>query len=143
MAEGLLAKENIEKYVLAGNAIFTIVSRDNVRYTYKMYKKKDNFYYVYMLRGEDNTSDYSYIGFYYSDTMYFGPTAHYKEISRTSWPRHLRVIDMFLTGLDDVDHLDTLYKVYHSGRCARCGRLLTTPESIECGLGPECRKYEN
>ncbi len=26
-----------------------------------------------------------------------------------------------------------------SGNCYRCGRLLTTPESIELGIGPTCR----
>jgi hypothetical protein len=29
-------------------------------------------------------------------------------------------------------------KVHHEGRCCRCGRKLTVPESIETGLGPEC-----
>lgn len=28
--------------------------------------------------------------------------------------------------------------VYHEGRCGKCGRQLTTPESIETGLGPVC-----
>jgi len=27
---------------------------------------------------------------------------------------------------------------YHSGNCAKCGRKLTTPESIKNGLGPIC-----
>lgn len=30
--------------------------------------------------------------------------------------------------------------VYHTGTCGRCGRKLTTPESILTGLGPECSK---
>jgi hypothetical protein len=30
--------------------------------------------------------------------------------------------------------------VYHEGRCGRCGRQLTRPESIESGVGPECAK---
>lgn len=29
-------------------------------------------------------------------------------------------------------------KVRHEGRCGRCGRTLTTPESIDRGIGPEC-----
>lgn len=29
--------------------------------------------------------------------------------------------------------------VYHSGRCGRCGRELTHPDSILTGLGPVCR----
>jgi len=28
--------------------------------------------------------------------------------------------------------------VHHEGRCGRCNRKLTVPESIENGLGPEC-----
>lgn len=26
----------------------------------------------------------------------------------------------------------------HEGRCGKCGRPLTTPESIDCGIGPVC-----
>jgi hypothetical protein len=26
----------------------------------------------------------------------------------------------------------------HEGRCGRCGRTLTVPESIDSGFGPEC-----
>lgn len=29
-------------------------------------------------------------------------------------------------------------EVWHEGRCGRCGRALTDPESIARGLGPEC-----
>lgn len=32
-----------------------------------------------------------------------------------------------------------LLEVWHEGRCVRCGRKLTTPESVAAGLGPECR----
>lgn len=28
--------------------------------------------------------------------------------------------------------------VYHEGKCGRCKRALTHPDSIETGLGPEC-----
>ena len=30
--------------------------------------------------------------------------------------------------------------VYHSGRCGCCGRVLTDPEAISRGFGPECWK---
>ncbi len=32
------------------------------------------------------------------------------------------------------------YKLVHEGRCGRCGRTLTVPESVTEGIGPECRK---
>jgi hypothetical protein len=28
--------------------------------------------------------------------------------------------------------------IYHNGYCCMCGKPLTTPESIECGIGPKC-----
>lgn len=28
--------------------------------------------------------------------------------------------------------------IYHEGKCGRCGRRLTTPESIRSGIGPIC-----
>ena len=31
-------------------------------------------------------------------------------------------------------------EVFHVGTCGRCGKKLTTPESILTGLGPECAK---
>lgn len=34
-------------------------------------------------------------------------------------------------------------EVYHHGRCGRCGRKLTDPDSIVQGMGPECRKKLN
>jgi hypothetical protein len=41
--------------------------------------------------------------------------------------------------LQHIDKLPNICEVYHSGRCGRCGRELTDPESIKCGLGPHCR----
>ena len=36
------------------------------------------------------------------------------------------------------DRLEFLFE----GRCRRCNRKLTNPESIESGIGPECRRNE-
>ena len=40
-----------------------------------------------------------------------------------------------------VDHLMEEAEWWHEGRCGRCGRRLTVPESIESGFGPECVKH--
>lgn len=29
-------------------------------------------------------------------------------------------------------------KFYHTGKCGKCGRILTNPESIKIGIGPVC-----
>jgi hypothetical protein len=33
-------------------------------------------------------------------------------------------------------------ELWHEGRCGKCGRALTVPESIESGLGPVCESRE-
>lgn len=38
------------------------------------------------------------------------------------------------------EYLTENINVYHHGICCKCGRKLTTPESLESGIGPECRK---
>lgn len=35
------------------------------------------------------------------------------------------------------------YELAHAGKCLRCGRKLTNPDSIASGIGPECRNKEN
>ena len=35
-------------------------------------------------------------------------------------------------------NLPPALEVWHEGRCGRCGRKLTTPQSVETGFGPVC-----
>ena len=43
----------------------------------------------------------------------------------------------------DTGTAERLEKVLNAnGRCRRCGRALTDPESIELGEGPECRRRD-
>ena len=39
-----------------------------------------------------------------------------------------------------IDELMEKATWWHEGRCGRCARRLTVPDSIELGFGPECRK---
>jgi hypothetical protein len=34
--------------------------------------------------------------------------------------------------------LPNIVEVHHNGHCARCGRMLTVPESLYTGFGPDC-----
>jgi hypothetical protein len=36
------------------------------------------------------------------------------------------------------NNLPDTCQLWHEGRCGRCGRRLTVPESIASGIGPEC-----
>ena len=135
-----LKADAVAEYALAGNATITLLSGNtNNHFTYKIKKAKDkeNLYFIYLLNGPDNEKDYQYIGCYCSDTEYFHAAKPWKERIIVAWPPSLRAIRFFLSKLYNIP---INLHVYHEGRCGRCGRKLTTPESIERGLGPECYK---
>lgn len=47
---------------------------------------------------------------------------------------------LWATRLSTGRELPEQVEVWHEGRCGRCGRRLTVPESISTGFGPECVK---
>lgn len=134
---------DVPHYVLAGNATVTLVSGEtNNRFTYKIkrHENKPELYFVNLLHGPDNESDYRYVGCYYSDTHEFHPVKTYRDRPNFTWPPSMRAINFLFARLyTKPDN----FHVYHEGRCGRCGRKLTTPESIERGLGPECFERSN
>jgi hypothetical protein len=125
-------------FLLAGKAIFTIVSKaTNVRFTYKVRKHSEkDLWFVSVLTGSDNYSNYSYLG-----TIFTNPA--YREFKSTAKSRitvdapSFKAFRWFFNQLESNGSLDAV-EVHHEGRCGRCGRRLTVPESIESGFGPEC-----
>lgn len=134
---------DISEYALAGNATLTVRSSvTGKRYTFKIKQSKDNesLYFIHLLRGPNNEEDYSYIGCYYSDTRIFHPCKTWKHVELRDWPSSMKAIHYTLQHLYKIPEK---LQVYHEGRCGRCGRKLTTPDSILTGLGPECRRLMN
>lgn len=136
-----MERARVPGFVLAGHAVFTLRSKTtDRRFTYKMVQNKDKpeLYFIHLLVGPDNTKDYSYIGCYYRDSKYFHPCQTYRDVPRRNRPLSMQALQYFFDNLYTIP--DDLV-VYHEGKCARCGRKLTTPESIELGFGPECIKF--
>lgn len=131
------SQSDIKRYVLAGKAIFTLLSTKlDKRYTYKVFLQKDlTNYQVKVLFGNDNSCDKMY-----RHVCWFDPFTKNIVFSRglTSTPN--RMFLYFIQCLFTDTPLPDTCEFYHSGKCARCGRLLTTPESIKTGLGPICEK---
>lgn len=132
---------NVKAFVLGGNATITVQNGESApHYTYKIIRCKDNdnLYFIHSLRGPDNENDYTYIGCYYDDSEYFHVAKKYANSPSYTWPNSARLM---LYVLKNLEHKPDSLKIYHEGRCARCGRKLTTPESITSGFGPECIKF--
>lgn len=138
--------DTINSFVLAGNCTFTLKSkRTGKRYTYKITKTKNDKqyehvkYWVKVLVGPDNKMDYEYVGYLVGDHDNGYKFVHGKKKSKFTDRSNMynQVIDWFFFMLTQKKVSDKI-EVWHEGRCGRCGRKLTVPESIETGLGPVC-----
>lgn len=126
---------DVKRFVLAGNATLTLVSgKTGTRYTYHVKQvKSDAPHFVSVLYGSDNENDLAFIGSIFADGEYrHGRKSKLPagDIRESAWCYLWRHV---LAG-----NLPADLEIWHEGRCARCGRKLTVPESIERGLGPEC-----
>jgi hypothetical protein len=128
--------EKISRFVLAGNATFTLESRrTGARFTFRARCKRDGTpAFVSVLTGSNNESDYEYLGCVFFDTRsYFHGT---KSRIRRDAPS-AKAFKWFWDRLSRGEVPEEC-AFFHAGRCGRCGRKLTVPESVESGLGPEC-----
>lgn len=131
-------------YMFAGNATFTFRSlRTGTRFTYnvKMADKKNEndvnekpAFFVKVLSGPDNTSDYTYIGMIHGAT--FGVTKASRHMANA--PSVQTLTWALKTFFANVTEMPAQMEVWHTGRCGRCGRPLTVPESVASGIGPDC-----
>jgi len=127
----------------AGNATFTIVSeKTGKRFTYRVafptdratgkLDRSSGIMFASALTGPDNTKNYSYFGNIRRDRFEVGRksklAADAPSVVAFAW---------FWQALTQ-QRLPPSLKVYHMGRCGRCNRPLTVPESIKAGIGPEC-----
>lgn len=137
MSAGLLSSTaDIARFMHAGNATLTLKSeKTGVHYTYRVKpnKKQEDRYFVEVLTGPDNGSNYSYLGVDVGgDALIVGARSRFKKFDPPAEAFR------FLQRAIKRGEIPETLKVYHAGRCGRCGRKLTHPESIESGFGPEC-----
>lgn len=135
----LTTAEAMRSFALAGNATLTIRSeKTDARFTYRIQACKDQtakgLSFVSLLSGPDNEGDYSYLG-----TIRDGRFFHGKK-SRVSAVAPSVVGFAYFMGHLAIDQTPPRLECWHEGRCGRCGRKLTVPESVERGIGPECAR---
>ncbi len=130
----------IMQFIYGGKAVFTLRSTDTgARFTYRVNEKTEagrpTVYFVGLLAGPDNESDYTYLGWIKANQ--FGLTKKSRENGLTEQTPSVKAFAWafgnFAKGI-----VPEKLEFWHAGRCARCGRPLTVPQSIEDGFGPEC-----
>lgn len=126
---------NIETH----NGIFTVQSPSGEHRTFRVKTQAADATFapgeriLSILSGSDNNHDYTGFAFIKAD----GRIILWKKFRGNGTPSmHERYVRVLL----HPDHYRGQGMSFHmEGRCRRCNRRLTTPESISVGIGPTCR----
>jgi hypothetical protein len=139
------------------NGTYTITDGER-HYTVRLHTKDFNgeaMRVVELLTGPDNTDFGSWtgLGFYHEDgeqpraCMWkkhrAATTAGHAVVTtdnwNADWSKVTKKVAVFLSLATGGETWRARgYSVLEESRCIRCNRKLTTPESIEAGIGPEC-----
>lgn len=126
---------NWKSNLLAGHSIFTVTSLDTGKhFTYRIIQPSPHQpHFVSLLTGPNNEEDYTFIG-----TIFDG------SIFRHSAKGGIGKDSVGVKGFEwlwrNLDKLPDNVRLDNAGYCFRCGKLLTTSESIISGYGPTCQK---
>jgi uncharacterized protein DUF6011 len=125
------------RFMLAGDAHLTFRSeKTGTRFTYHVRLAPNDgrapVHFVSVLTAPDH---YEYLGVVRNGWQYSHGTR-----SRVSTAAPSAVAFAWVWKRLSAGQTHPSLSVYHEGRCGRCGRRLTVPESILSGLGPECAR---
>jgi hypothetical protein len=126
----ILLKDNKE----SNGAPITVVSKKTSKdYTFKLSRKffKERGYLH--VKVETQYLNFKYLGHYKNGKILKGGL----EIKTPS----AEAIGWVLRNIENrqFERVENGVEILHSGKCIKCGRVLTDSESISIGLGPVCR----
>jgi len=130
-----IQQQDALNFLLSGKAIVTFRNdKTSNRFTYRIVKKqyhgKRPLYFVSVLT---SPKMYQFLG-----TIFDGVTYVHGKKSKISRNAQSAKVFSFVFNQLTLRKLDYRISIHHEGKCGRCGRSLTTPESIKAGYGPFC-----
>jgi hypothetical protein len=127
-------------FILGGRAQFAVDNGTGRRFVYRATRKENAGKVVYFLSVDSKLKggrDGAYMGLIDPDSGHVRLTGKSRFIAND--PAY-KAAEWALQRTWNGKGLPLPSSLTHVGRCGRCGRLLTHPDSIQSGLGPECRK---
>ncbi len=144
MEATLISNEIALPFLLAGKCEVTIKSlQSGNHFTYNLKRKESTMEgtkYIYFVNVQKKGGDSVYAGIVFyderNDVFCFNQGKKGQMgINNTEIKALIYVMNKLHYGHHHID-----VEIYHCGKCGRCGKKLTTPESILTGLGPECAR---
>lgn len=136
IGSNLINFEDIQNYILAGNAKFTVENpKTKNRGTFKISinKTQKNMYFC--------SYNYAYEEFKFFGLIFVDDTRKNPKFvlgkGKDSKAQSAIIMDYLINKYLYLNSPNFL-NVYHFGKCGKCGRTLTVPESIKSGIGPFC-----
>ena len=121
------------------NGLYTLQFPDGSHRTFRIYTKKQDAKFApgkrifAILIGPDNTADFEGVGFVDDSGIHVWRSKKGSAVK----PSKIEEYAGLVWKLADGEVIDG-YELSISKRCLRCNRELTTPESIDREIGPEC-----
>lgn len=124
-------------FFMAGKATATVVSKKTgTRFTFRVEsldrKDVNAPRFVKVLTGSDNETNYSFFGTIFANGIFKKSSKAKVSLDAPS----VRAFEWMWSNIEK--DLTELMEFMPACNCARCGRTLTVPTSIENALGPEC-----
>ena len=136
VAEAGTAKLDLTKLPLPGiqNGFYTLTFPCGSHRTFRLYTQQRGPFagkrLLGMLIGPDNTSDYEDFAFLFPNGFTI-----WKRFREQKQAEYATKLFSMMRGIPVEGH-----EMVRDGRCIKCNRPLTDPESIRLGIGPFCRK---
>lgn len=139
--DGRIEQSKALQFILAGKSEFILHStKTNEDFKFQIVKKdstNSKYKYVYFLNViSGHEKIYAGHLFFNEDTRMFEFNQG-KKGKVAANELNIRSLLFVLNKLIRCEHVGNL-EVFHVGKCGKCGKKLTTPESILTGLGPTC-----
>lgn len=128
------------QFIRAGRAVFTVENNKGDHYTFKVKAPKSPQQtminpplYVWVKTG---SQQYTYMGM-----LVDGHCVLTYKSKFTPNATCFKVFNWAVKHVDSNVKLPSGYDIHHEGKCGKCGRALTDPDSIKSGFGPTCINF--
>lgn len=140
MAEECTATQQSKSKIFTHNGVFTVKSTKTGEHrTFRISTMPKNGQFapgkrvVSLLVGPDNTQDYKQFGFVYDDNISVWSRLRGGQFDDLAYM--LKHLDVYIE--------NGKVEVFAATRCRICNKPLTTPESVESGIGPICAQTKS